>query len=151
MKTAGISSVVWMLLGGIAAAAAEHPDAAKIQGTWLVDDLLIAGLHTEKDPSLGQKMTITAERIVLKYKDGTKREMTFKLDPRTAPKSIDVRHSVQKGQPKEQDWMGIYELDGDTLTLSLENGGPVRPQIFQPAGDSGIVYKLKREKPKVGK
>ena len=124
MRTASLYGAVWILVGGIAFSAIDGSDAVEIKGTWVVDELLIAGLHTEKDESPGQTLTITRHRIVLKYKDGSTREMTYKLNSKTSPKSIDVTHVVRKGQPKEQDWPGIYELDGDELTLSLENGGP---------------------------
>jgi uncharacterized protein (TIGR03067 family) len=144
MRTIGFCLAASFVVAACCAARAD--DAADIQGTWLVTDLKICGLHTKTDASDDQVFTITDKRIVVKYTDGTTREMQYKLDPQAKPKAIDLTHVRRKGEPAEHDWPGIYELDRDELILSLENGGPLRPQRFEPAGDSGIVYKLKRQR-----
>lgn len=78
---------------------------------------------------------------------GEKNVNTIKLDPTVKPKTID--NTFPDGPQKGQLYRGIYKLEGDTLTLCVnnENGGP-RPKEFLSKPDSTIgIVVLKKQKP----
>jgi uncharacterized protein (TIGR03067 family) len=69
-------------------------------------------------------------------------EVTIKLDPTAKPKTVDK--VVTKGIGKGETLLGIYNLDGDQLTICIAVGSKERPTEF--AGKSNghamvVVYK----------
>ena len=73
---------------------------------------------------------------------GRKSVSTYKLDPSTNPKSIDL---TENGRTKQ----AIYDLVGDTLRICIAESGEQRPTAFdsQPNSANDIVLILKRVKP----
>ena len=94
----------------------------------------------------GLKMTFTKEKIVTEMPDGTKRESAYKLDPTKTPKAIDIE--VASGEHKGVVYLGIYELDGDTLRICFAMPDrPVRPTEFSAGkGSVRALSEFKREK-----
>jgi uncharacterized protein (TIGR03067 family) len=76
-----------------------------------------------------------------------KSEFSYKLDPTTKPKSLDV--SPVDGPDKGKFGAAIYDLDGDTLKLCLPRGATKeRPTEFRsPQGSQHGYFVLKRIKP----
>ena len=77
---------------------------------------------------------------------------TFDLDPTASPKVWD--HRSRESLKKGDDALGIYELDGDTLTdacvvgtwVEKEWRGRPRPKQFK-LPDADVVLELRRDKP----
>jgi uncharacterized protein (TIGR03067 family) len=73
----------------------------------------------------------------------------IKLDTTTSPKSIDLI-SIDHPSGKTFTEVGIYEWDGETLRLCMDNTGKERPKEFKsPAGKEQIylsVLKKRKEK-----
>jgi uncharacterized protein (TIGR03067 family) len=75
-------------------------------------------------------------------KKGEVQEASIKLDPTAKPKTIDK--TVTKGIGKGETFLGIYELDGDQLTICIPWRSNRRPTQF--GGDSDgkailVIYK----------
>jgi uncharacterized protein (TIGR03067 family) len=141
-----------LLLAGVAVASAaedKKDDAAKdelkkFEGTW---ELVSAERDVVKAPAdslKGMKAIAKGDMLTLTKDGNAFLELKITIDPTKKPKTIDATST--KGDDKGMMAVGIYELDGDTLTICL-NRGKERPTEFTTKKDSGCtLYVYKREK-----
>jgi uncharacterized protein (TIGR03067 family) len=128
---------------------AARKDRERLQGTW---ELLTLEVNVQ------QALQITlddlpAARFLVKGKGcrlqigETDLEMTYQLDPRKAPRAIDL--IVTTGPDKGKTFRAIYALDGATLKICHhERPGMDRPSDFASSSDSGfMVFTWRRAKP----
>jgi uncharacterized protein (TIGR03067 family) len=116
-------------------------DIPNIQGTWRVT-------YSEDGGRIAPQEMLKELRFVIDEQDliteigGRKSVSTYKLDPSTNPKSLDL---TENGRTKQ----GIYDLVGDTLRICIAESGDQRPTAFdsQPNSANDIVLILKRMKP----
>jgi uncharacterized protein (TIGR03067 family) len=108
----------------------------------------ISGVDTDRpdNPPPGTTWTFTADgkSVLALGKDYPKLESKYTTDPKKAPVWLDMAEG-----PKGTPLIGIYKVDGDTLTLCL--GGKVgdRPMAFEaPAGSTTSLMILMRVKEK---
>ena len=89
--------------------------------------------------SLGWETNPPPARLVQKH--------TFAL-PAGTPKGIDLT-VLKEGKPTKSVLKGIYELTGDTLTISLARDDSPRPtELSVPSSDlTRFMFVLKRKKP----
>jgi uncharacterized protein (TIGR03067 family) len=121
-------------------------DLKAIQGAWQVVEVATADGLVPADEIKGAKVTIKDNKLTLEGLDKEKKEFTFKLDPSTKPKSVDL--ISLDGTFKGQTTLGIYALDGDSLKFCLGNQeSKVRPKAFKADKESDLlVLSLKRVK-----
>ncbi len=115
-------------------------DQEKIQGTWKVESGEFAGA---KNPEqlLKIQLVFSGDKIVNKVGDAEKKKGTFQLDATPKIKTIDVRTDDQLVH-------GIYKLDGDALTICVDESGEARPAEFvSKEGSKVALVNLKRVKP----
>jgi uncharacterized protein (TIGR03067 family) len=100
-------------------------------------------------PQGGIRFTFTADGKLTVHEPGGGKggeAGSYKIDPKATPAEIDLIPSTAGNEPTI---LGIYKLDGDTLTLCFHQGGrgSERPKTFEsPAGAKAIVMTFKRAK-----
>jgi uncharacterized protein (TIGR03067 family) len=122
---------------------AAKKDAPSIVGEWDGEKAVRGGVEKPL-PEGGVKITFTADGKLI-FKEGNKdaEEGTCKLDAKKNPGEIDIV------PPKESEThVGIYKIDGDTLTICLaDKNSTDRPTKFEsPDGSNIFLVTLKRVK-----
>jgi uncharacterized protein (TIGR03067 family) len=83
----------------------------------------------------------------LDRKESLRGSTPYRSDPKASPPTIDLWYGPE-AKP-ERAHLGIFRLDGDTLTLCSAPPGTVRPTKFaSPAGAELSLVTLRRSKAK---
>ena len=118
-------------------------DAPSIVGEWKAEKLVIGGQDVSP-PEGGVAVTFTADGKVQLVEKGREKEDpgTYKVDAKKNPAEIELT------PPKEGKHLGIYKIDGDTLTICLSDPKSTeRPTKFEsPDGSKLMLFTLKRAK-----
>lgn len=121
-----------------------NEEMVRLQGIWSIVALEVEG-HTVSEPAFtGAHIALEQNRFGTGGM-GTAYGGTFATDGSTVPPSIDM--TFTEGPHKGKVSLGIYELDGDALTLCLGMAGRNRPLGFSTSPGSGhALEKLKRNR-----
>jgi uncharacterized protein (TIGR03067 family) len=153
MKRRLLMIVAFGLAAGLVRA--EDPkggDAAKdlkqFQGTWALQSVEANGMMIDAEAlkKAGHEITLTVkeDKVTLKLKRGDV-VGTIKLDPSKKPKAYGSKGTDPEGKTHEA--VGIYKIEGDTLTVCYVAAGKDRPTDFKAdAGSEAVVQVFKREK-----
>ena len=145
-----------LMLGLVLAVAAPAPkteakkEPATPVGSWVGVKAVAGGMELPV-PDGGIEFTLTADgQLIVKEGMRDKSETgSYKLDAKKDPAEIDLVPPAGKNEPTI---LGIYKLDGDTLTLCFSKGPKgmsERPKVFEsPAGAEVIVITMTRKKEK---
>jgi uncharacterized protein (TIGR03067 family) len=115
-------------------------DEKKIQGTWLLVSGERHGKAFSDEVVKGVQLEFSQDVLSTKNRDRVSRAK-FKLHPDTTPKGIDLDMDGNVG-------LGIYKLEGDTLTILHGEVGDERPTGFGPKQTPGLtLLRLKRRTP----
>ena len=120
-------------------------DGHELQGTWAYQSMEWDGKHLPAAQI--STTTITFEKDEFTVKVGGKVTMagTFKLDRAKSPKTFGA--VVTEGPGKGSEPLGIYKLDGDTLTVCFRPTPGERPGGFAPASSPSILDVYRRAGP----
>jgi uncharacterized protein (TIGR03067 family) len=112
---------------------AVKKEKAKLAGVWIVESVEFLG--KQADSLKGDRFIFTAEKLTItsKAKDDMQ---SYQIDPTKKPKEVDFKC-------EDMAFLGIYELNGDTLRLCLSTNG-ARPTAFD--SKQGLLSLLKRSK-----
>ena len=117
----------------------------KFHGVWTFESVEAGGKKAPADAFKDMTVTFAGDQYTVKRGDEVIQVGTQKLDPSRSPKAIDV--TVTEGLRKGAVMLGIYEIDGDTLTVCFDEEGKKRPTEFKsPAGSQTFVNVHKRVK-----
>jgi uncharacterized protein (TIGR03067 family) len=124
-------------------------EVAKLKGTWTPTSLRWNGKDLPTDGKYKFKFVFQDDQATIEGSNAVKKEygkITFKLDPTTDPKIVDM--TISAGVQKDAVIEGIYQLKDDELTICAKVLGNERPAQFESAeGSSVVLIVLKREKP----
>jgi uncharacterized protein (TIGR03067 family) len=127
-------------------AAGEPPtDQTRLLGTWEAVKVEMAGVTIDpRETRVPVTVTVTAEKLTITDGGGPK-AARYRLDASKSPAWIDVvsEHSSDRGKT----YLGIYELQGDTLKLCFSQKAGERPIAFTTKPDQAThCFHLRREK-----
>jgi uncharacterized protein (TIGR03067 family) len=138
-RVISMTAVVFLATALIPAFAQPAQEAQKaLQGAWTA-----AKAERDGKPAtdvVGHRLTFTGDRFQIQSAD---RKPVFagtvRVNPAAKPAAIDFLHS--DGTLKGRSWLGIYRLEGDTLTV-CDNASDMtkgRPAAFEATSGSGHV------------
>lgn len=146
------ANALWSLTTLLALAAAPEAvrDEDRLQGDWKVTSLVEAGKKAEPKTFAAWNLTVAGDKMTARDGKEVMDEYTFRLDAAASPRAIDL--TVQTGEAKGKTLQGIYQLEGDTLTVCVsEPGKKDRPKEFRSAeGSSHTLLVFQRTRPKPG-
>jgi uncharacterized protein (TIGR03067 family) len=129
--------------GSFEAEVEEKPDledAKKLFGAWQS-----TGVERGREKPSVHDARITFDYTHVTLHDGGRTtEADYRLDPEKVPKQIDL--TLTEGENKGEKVLGIYRLEGDTLTLCLGERGRGRPDRFKAEGEPGRRLPLRFER-----
>jgi|SRR5262245_7727371 len=147
----GIAMSAGLLLGLVVAVAAPGPkgppkkDGPSPVGEWVAERITVAGT----DHPLGGdpvRYVFAADRGHAIYRGArrlTEKDSWYSADPAGIPPAIDQHAGGRKGE--ESVALGIYKVEGDTLTLCFSQRRGDRPKTFESTTEMpAALYVLKR-------
>ncbi|AWM41189.1 hypothetical protein GobsT_01990 [Gemmata obscuriglobus] len=119
------------------------PELKKLQGRWELTYHETAGQEDTKECKW--VMVVDGDRWTVTDGDGGTSKGTLRLDPAKKPKQLTYTITGADG---DQEFIGIYELDGDTYKTCDVAKGKERPTEFATKEETGQVAAWKRVKVK---
>ena len=113
-------------------------ETAKHQGTWAVVSMEWEGKKTPAEIVAKITRVVDGEHVTWKREGKPFAGTTVKLDSTTDPNLIDV--TPDGGPGRDKPVLGIYKLDGDTLTICMGDPAKPRPKAF--SSDKGSKQTL---------
>jgi uncharacterized protein (TIGR03067 family) len=108
-------------------------DKDLLKGTWKMTKAEASGKVLENEISDKQTWNFADDKIIVRYADGMKIKWDFKLDPTQKPKEIDLWLADLPSMGAK--FLGVYELDGDTLKVSYTRVQGERATTFDIQGE----------------
>jgi uncharacterized protein (TIGR03067 family) len=142
------SIAVWAILA--AAAASPAGDAKKeldlLQGDWKVESAQEStGKNGSEDDIKALLVRFKGDNMKITLRGELVAEHKIKIDAAKSPKSIDL--TPPEGPDKGKTEPGIYKIEGDRLTLCVNDAGKDRPAAFATKDGTKIsLFVLKRAK-----
>jgi uncharacterized protein (TIGR03067 family) len=122
-------------------------DKEKLQGKWKVVSAEANGREAPDAEKLKREWTFEGDKIIVKVGE-EKRESTFKLDPGTKPKAIDIIPPEGSTENNGKPFKGIYALEDDRLKICFVPDMAERPSEFATKeGYRALLLMLERVKP----
>lgn len=112
---------------------------ASVQGTWA-----IATINGESLGGMEMSLTFTGEKYAQTTNGAVNERGTFKIDPAKKPMTFDL--TITEGDDAGKLQLGIFELNGDTMTVKLAiPADPTRPTALAQS-DNGLFVIMKKAK-----
>lgn len=116
-------------------------DQDKLEGVWRTLTIEVDGRYLPDEEAEKLKLAVAKDRMLFGG-HGKGRLTRFKLDAMASPKTIDLT-----GVEDEQTALGIYELNGERLKISLaQPGGKKRPTQFATEEIRNVVFTFEHVK-----
>lgn len=133
------------LLVGIAVVAQGDDNAKKLekklQGTWTMTSLIERGNQTDADNIVA---SFEGNKVTVRDREQPIGTFQFTINASKKPAQIDFKHL--EGDNKDKVDVGIFRVEGDTLTVCINNQGDERPTAFtSKEGSPFLLCVLKRK------
>ena len=115
-------------------------DEEKILGTWAVVSGEEGGQKAPEERIKEGKLIFAADGKLTAKLGEREQEFTYQLDPAKKPKEFSVMDD------KGRTMLGIYKLDGDTLTVCYDRTGHRPAEFDSPEGTRIVLEVFKRVK-----
>jgi uncharacterized protein (TIGR03067 family) len=124
---------------------ADKNDLNEIRGAWQVTAIEADGMTGPAE--IAEKLNLVFKDDKLTFARGEPgfTHYTFKLDPNTIPRSLDMTHI--DGSMKGQTRKGIYLLEGDRLRICFGYEDDRPKELTAKAESEQVMYTLRRKKP----
>ena len=130
-----------MLVAADAKDDAVKKDMDALQGKWQLVSMQRDGEAV--DVSKDACRVITGDKYELTLRPGLTIKGTYKIDPSTKPKKMET--TASNGPYKDQEILGIYEIDGDTLKICYAPPGKERPTEFKSKEGAGCILTVHKK------
>ncbi|MBN9122629.1 MAG: TIGR03067 domain-containing protein [Planctomycetes bacterium] len=120
----------------------------RLQGTWQIEAWEEGGKALAA-ADIKKRGVFFGANVFFFNRDGKPHQVgTVQLDPGKSPATANL--SVRRGEGKDGVMLGIYSIEGGTLTLCFDPTGQARPKNFKPDPKDGFaLVTLKKPKPAV--
>ena len=120
------------------AAADVAAERVKLEGDWTA----VSAQRDGKDAAdlVGHQLEFEGERFRISAQGKTLYAGTYAIDPAPQPPHIDFRHT--EGEAAGQTWLGIYWLEGRTLSICDNAADPAKPRPKELAAAPGSGHVL---------
>jgi len=125
----------------LSAASATASDLDRVQGDWIVAEVVANGEKVPADTIANAKLKIKGDKYDLDAESGASRG-TLKLREKENPKAMDV--TTDDGT----EVAAIYELSEDSMKVCYALNGALRPKEFKSASGSDHVFTIYKRKAK---
>ena len=147
-KVVGIVAVAALAFANLAGGGDAKKDLDMMQGKWSVQSIKESDGKNPPDDELKNLEVIVKDdtmKIIYAPKKDTLDAFKLKLDPAKKPKAVDFTHT--EGPDKGKTELGIYKIEGDTVTICVNDFEKERPTEFKTKEGSKItVIVLKKMK-----
>jgi uncharacterized protein (TIGR03067 family) len=120
-------------------------DLDRIQGAWQIVALVEKGKKVPDEDTKDLEIVVAGDRLGIRAKGKAVAEYTVKLDEKQKPRAMDM--TITDGDDKGKVAPGIYNLEGDTLKIAMDEEFKNRPKSFDEKDTATCsVIALKRKK-----
>ena len=123
-------------------------ELARHQGTWRASTSVYDGQDAPAEIVRSITRTVEKDHVVWKRDGKSFAGTTIAIDPSRGPKTIDV--IPDGGKNRCERVLGIYKLDGDTLTICMAAPGQPRPTALRAEKGSGWTLRTFRREGRPG-
>jgi uncharacterized protein (TIGR03067 family) len=148
MKVATITNTTLAVIAIVLMTVATHArgqapmNDSRILGVWSCSSATIDGRPLAEETAKELRLTLTADRYKSERGGQVLFDSTYRTDASTSPARIEMIGT--EGDLKDKAALGIYKLEGDTLTMCYVMPGKERPVAFESQPQSGaflVVWK----------
>jgi uncharacterized protein (TIGR03067 family) len=134
----GVGAALVVVAFGLASAADDKKDDAKsLQGTWAYQSMEWNGKKLPAEQISKTTITFEGDKFTVRVGDKVTLTGTYKFDLTKSPKTFDA--TVTEGLEKGSMPLGIFKVEGDTVTGCVRLEGRERPTEFKTSNGSNTV------------